>query len=160
MSNNETAVKQVKENENNQNNNNQTNNQTEQTFGKIREKVGETVNTLQEKTQVVKESVSGNLLNVADKVHQRSDTTQEFLDKKTDELNALAHRTIEKANDLAHKAGDVLNSSSEFIKNFDIEETRKQVKTTVQENPGTSLVVAGVFGLLIGLLIGRNNKSR
>lgn len=161
MSNNETAARQAAENltETGQETKNTIFSQTEQTLSKLKEKVSEQAGSIQEKSYIAKEKVSDNLSGAADTVHQKSDQTQEFLTKKTDEINKLAQRTIEKANELGHRAGDALNSSSEYVRNFDIQETRQQVKEKIQQNPGRSLVVAGVFGLLIGLLIGRTNKS-
>jgi ElaB/YqjD/DUF883 family membrane-anchored ribosome-binding protein len=158
MNNSETAVKQVKEDLNDLSQ--EAVNKTEHTFDKIKEKVSEQIINLQDKTQFAKEKVSDNLSGAADVVHTKADQTQEFLDNKTDNFNAIAHQTIEKVNELGHRAGDVLNTSSEYVRNFDAEQTRQQVKEKIQNNPGISLAVAGVFGLIIGLLIGRNNKSR
>lgn len=158
MNNNETAVQKAKEDLNDLGQ--EAFDQTEHTFDRIKEKVSEQINHLQDKTQVAKEKVSENLSSAADVVHTKSDQTQEFLDKKTDNFNTVAHKTIEKANEFGHRAGDLLNSSSEYVKNFDAEQTRQQVKEKIQNNPGVSLAVAGVFGLIIGLLIGRTNKSR
>lgn len=154
MSNNESAVKRVRSDFEN------IENQTENAFAKMKDKVGEQISNVQDKSQVVKEKVSENLSTAADRVHLKSDQTQEFLDKKAEEITNLAHRTIEKANTLGHKAGDVLNSTSEYVRNFDVAETGKQVKATFKKNPGTSLLAVGIVGLLLGLLIGRNNKSR
>lgn len=161
MSNNESAVKQAKDNSNKSSNESITEikNQAEQSVATLKEKVSEKFSTLQDKTQVAKEKVSENLSGVADKVHLKADQTQEFLDKKTDDINAMAHQTIEKVNELGHRAGDALNSSSEFIRNFDVEETRQQVKEKIQSNPGISLAVAGIFGLMIGLLLRRNKST-
>lgn len=158
MNNNETAVQRTKDDLNDLSQ--EAFNKTEHTFDAIKEKVSEQISNLQDKTQVAKEKVSENLSSAADVVHTKADQTQVFLDKKTDNFNAMAHQTIEKANDFGHRAGDVLNSSSEYVRNFDVEETRQQVKEKIQNNPGVSLAVAGVFGLIIGLLVGRSNKSR
>lgn len=111
-----------------------------------------------EKIGAFKEKVSDNLSGIAEKVHERSDTAQDYLFEKTDKVNSYAHHTIEAANQLGHKAADALDASSGYVRNFDLAETREQVMATIKQRPEVSIAVAGVFGLLIGLLIGRSSK--
>lgn len=111
-----------------------------------------------EKIGAFKEKVSDNLSDIAEKVHVRSDTAQNYLFEKSDKVNSYAHNTIEAANQVGHRAGDALNASSGYIRNFDLAETRQQVMDTIKQRPEVSIAVAGVFGLLIGLLIGRSSK--
>ena len=161
MNNNESAVKQVKDNSVKKSSTDiEIKNQADQAFGKIKDKISEKLSNLQDKTQVAKKKFLKIFRVRLIKFIKRQIKRKNFWIRKLMILMHLAHQTIEKVNELGHRAGDVLNSSSEYIRNFDAEETRKQVKKQIQNNPGTSLAVAGIFGLLIGLLIGRNNKSR
>ena len=124
---------------------------------------------IEEKANVYKEKVSDNLSGAAEKVHARSDTAQEYLNQKADiitefahqkadTINDLAHTTIGKANELGHRAADALSSSSDYLRNFDFEEARGQIKTTIRQKPELSLAVAGIFGLMLGLMIGRRAR--
>lgn len=112
-----------------------------------------------QKAEGTKERVSENLSNAANKFHERSDTAQEFLDAKADNLNEYAHQAIEKVNHFGHRAADALNTSSEYINNFDYEKTKQQVVETIKEKPQIGIAVAGLFGLIIGLLLGRRNSK-
>ncbi len=151
--NNDTATRQVKES-------------TEELKNSVADKTANAVEKLKQEVQAranqigdvaigYKGKVSENMSVAADKVHQKSDTAQDFFSDKADLVNEYAHQTIGKVNQIGHKAADVLSVSSEYVKNFDIAETRQQVKETIREKPGASLAIAGVFGLLIGLLMGR-----
>ena len=115
------------------------------------------------------EKVSANLSGAADTVHTKTDAVQENLIGKADKVGEFAqqaagkvdeyaHQTVEKANQIGHKAADVLASSSDYIKNFDLEETKQQVKESFKEKPELTIAIAGIFGLLIGLLLGRKSK--
>lgn len=137
-----TATKQVKENMEN------ISESTENFKDKVVQKVGET-----------KEKVTGNLSNLANKLHERSDTAQEFLDVRTDNFNEYAHQAINKANQFGHRAADALNSSTDYINNFDFDKTKQQVVETIKEKPQIGLAIAGLFGLIIGLLLGRRNSK-
>ena len=112
-----------------------------------------------EKLGEVKVKVSENLSGVAERVHEKSDAAQDFLFEKTDKVNSYAHQTIEKANHLGHRAADALDASSGYVRDFNLAETRQQVLETIKQRPEVSIAVAGVFGLLIGLLIGRSSRS-
>ena len=127
------------------------------------------VENLKNKADEVKEKVTNNLSGAADKVHTRVDSAQEFLDEKTDKAgelakqaaakaNEYAHQTIDKANQIGQKAATAISSSSDYIRNFDLEETKQQVKESFKEKPELTVAIAGIFGLLIGLLIGRKSK--
>lgn len=137
-----TATKQIKENIEN------VSESAENFKDKVVQKVGET-----------KEKVTDNLSTVADKFHEKSDTAQEFLDTRADNINQYAHQAIDKVNQYGHKAADAINSSSEYLNNFDYESTKRQVVGTIKEKPQVGFAIAGIFGLLIGLLIGRRNSK-
>ena len=130
-------------------------NKTENAVNKVKQEVQEKVQRIGETASNYKEKVSDNLAGAADKFHEKSDTAQGFLSDKADVINEYAHHTIEKANQIGHKAADALATSSDYVKNFDISETRQQVKASIKDKPELSIAIAGIFGLLIGLLIGR-----
>lgn len=132
-------------------------------------KVGETASKIQEQVKAkteqfgetagkAKEKVSDNLANAAGTVHTKADTAQEVLDKSADVINEYAHQAINKVNEYGHRTADALESSSEYLKNFDYEETKEQVIETLREKPQIGFALAGILGLIIGLLLGRSRK--
>lgn len=132
------------------------------TAGEMGDSLNESAETAKEqfseKVGAFKEKVSDNLLGIAEKVHEKSDTAQDYLLEKSDKVNSYAHQTIEAAGHLGHRAADALDASSGYVKNFDLAETRQNVVESIRQRPEVSIAVAGVFGLLIGLLIGRSSK--
>lgn len=80
-----------------------------------------------------------------------------FLSDKSDLVNQYAQLTVEKANEIGNRAAEVFASSSDYLKNIDFEQTKQQIKNTITEKPALSLAVAGAFGVLVGLLIGRKS---
>lgn len=137
-----TATKQVRENVGN------ISESTDNLKEKVAQRVGET-----------REKFSENLSNAASKVHEKSDSAQEFLDARADNLSEYAHQAIKKANNIGHRAADALSNSSEYINNFDYEKTKQQVVETIKEKPQIGFALAGLFGLIIGLLLGRRNSK-
>ncbi|MGI8543446.1 MAG: hypothetical protein ACR2MD_08190 [Aridibacter sp.] len=115
------------------------------------------------KIDSAKEKISDNLSATADKVHSGADTAKEVLSQKTDkvedfvrrktyEAGDLTQQTIEKANQLGHKTAEVINNSSDYVKNFDYDDAKQSVKQTIQQKPQIGLAVAGIFGFLVGLI--------
>lgn len=149
---NNTAAQQVKDNEGAKNN---IADKTENTIDKIKKEVQVKAEKIGETASNHKGKVSDNLAGAADKVHEKSDTAQGFLSDKADVINEYAQQTIEKVNQIGHKAADALATSSDYVKNFDIAQKRQQVTATIKDKPELSIAIAGIFGLLIGLLIGR-----
>lgn len=133
-------------------------NKVSETATKIQEQLKAKTEQLGETAGKAKEKVSENLANAAGTVHTKADTAQEVLDEKADVLNEYAHQTINKANQYGHRAADALESSSEYLKNFDYEETKDQIIETIREKPQIGFALAGILGLIIGLLLGRRNS--
>jgi ElaB/YqjD/DUF883 family membrane-anchored ribosome-binding protein len=125
------------------------------TLNLVKEELKNKFSQFEDKANIYKEKVSDNLSGAAGKVHEKSDTAQEYLNQKADSVNDFAHQTIGKANELGHRAAEALNTSSDYVRNFDLEEAGTRIKTTVQQRPEISIAVAGIFGLMLGLLIGR-----
>ncbi len=128
-------------------------------------KAKEKLEVVEKKFDKTKEKVSDNLSNMAEKIHEKSDTAQEFLShkvenaedvlrKKTYEAGDVTQQTLQKANELGHRAANAIDSSSEYIRNFDVSEAKQSVQNTFRENQVIGIAIAGTFGLLLGLIIG------
>ncbi len=118
---------------------------------------------------MVKEKISDNLSATAERFHSGADTAKEVLNAKTDKVEDFVRRktyeagditqqTIAKANELGHKTADIIGNSSEYIKNFDYDDAKQTVKNTIVEKPQIGLIIAGVFGFLLGMLLGRKRN--
>jgi ElaB/YqjD/DUF883 family membrane-anchored ribosome-binding protein len=57
--------------------------------------------------------------------------------------------------DYGKQAAHWLDQSAEYIQDFDYEEFNARVREYVRENPGLSLVIAGVAGLIFGAVVRR-----
>ena len=53
------------------------------------------------------------------------------------------------------QASDWLDDSAEFIRRLDYQQANLKVKEYVRDNPGRSLLMAGITGLLIGAAVRR-----
>ena len=56
----------------------------------------------------------------------------------------------------AHRAADSLTHTADYLRTADSRRVRGDVETLVRDNPGPSLLVAGVFGFLLGRALTRN----
>lgn len=110
-----------------------------------------------EKAETLKEKVSENISAVADKINQGADSGKAFLNDSAEKVNTLAHQALDKAGDIGQRAANVVGDSSEYIKNFDFEETRESVKNAIKEKPEIALITVAVLGLAVGYLLGKKN---
>ena len=133
-------------------------NNVAETAAKLQEQVKVRTGQIGETVGKAREKVSANLINVAGSIHTNADNAQKILDEKADKFNDYAHQALNKANQLGHRTADALDSSSNYIKNFDYEETKEQVIETFREKPQLGFALAGIFGLIVGLLIGRRSS--
>lgn len=93
------------------------------------------------------------------RLHRKTDSaTQKNLAEKEDKSNAFAGLNAGKIKQSKHLAANALENSSEHVKNFDFVQTGNKIKKTVSEKPQIGFFLAGVFGLLIGLLVGRRTS--
>jgi ElaB/YqjD/DUF883 family membrane-anchored ribosome-binding protein len=53
------------------------------------------------------------------------------------------------------QAAEVLDKSAEYLQQFDPEKADAKVREYVRQNPGPSLLIAGVTGLVVGALFRR-----
>lgn len=56
----------------------------------------------------------------------------------------------------AHRAADSLTHTADYLRTADSRRVRGDVETLVRDNPGPALLVAGVFGFLLGRALTRN----
>lgn len=108
-----------------------------------------------EKFQILKGSVAENLSATAGSVHDRSDAAQAYLDEKADRVNEIAHKTFGKVNSFGHKTADLLETSSEYLKDLDLSEKRQMFHANISRRPEMSIAIAAALGLTVGLLLGR-----
>ena len=62
-----------------------------------------------------------------------------------------------KVSGLAHDAADKLSSTAQYVREHDVSKMMADVETLVKNNPGPSLVVAGVIGFLVGRAFSNND---
>lgn len=121
----------------------------------VKEKIEENLESATDKAENLKGRVSDNISNIADKIHQGTDSGKAFLDDRVEKTNVLAHEALDKASRIGHQAADAITNSSEYIKNFDIENARESVKNAVKEKPEVLILAVGVLGFAVGYLLGK-----
>lgn len=115
--------------------------------------------------------LADNLSTAATTVHDKADSVKEVADSGIDrtkdalesglgKANDIAHTAVAKANSLGHKTASVMESTSQYVKDFDLREAKDELKAKVVERPELSLITAGFFGLAIGLLVGSRFRKR
>src|SRR5690606_17905763 len=119
---------------------------------KADEVVKNVTNTIDGKADGFKFKLADNLASAASAVHDRSDRAENVLTAGVDKAHDYAQNTVHKANVLAHKTADAIESTSGYVKEFKLAEAEEQLRTTVANRPGTSIAVAGLFGLTVGLM--------
>ena len=87
-------------------------------------------------------------------VDRTYDLTQSAIDK-SQELGQTAVGAIGTA---GHYVADAVSSTSNYVKDFEFAEAKKQIRESIVERPGVSVAIAGIFGLLIGLSLGRRSR--
>ncbi len=126
---------------------------------------------VEDKAANLKFKLADNLSSAASSVHDKSDTVKTAADSGIDrakdvmesgieKANDLAHSAVAKANSLGHKTASAMESTSDYVKDFDIVEVRNELRAKVAARPEVSIAVAGFFGLAIGLLIGNRFRNR
>ncbi len=119
----------------------------------------------------LKFKLADNLSTAANTVHDKSDSVKEAADSGIDKTknviesglgkaNSMAHTAVAKANSLGHRTASVMESTSQYVKDFDLAEAKEELKAKVAAKPELSLITAGFFGLAIGLLVGSRFRKR
>jgi ElaB/YqjD/DUF883 family membrane-anchored ribosome-binding protein len=106
-------------------------------------------------TKQVKEEVQTGVENIVPEIQE---TVGNYTDKASEKANEYARLTAQTAKQVGQRAAEVLNSSTEYIKNLDLDEARKQVTNKVKKQPELSLAIVAIFGILIGLLLGKKSR--
>jgi len=55
----------------------------------------------------------------------------------------------------ASQAAGFLDGAADYVRQFDPEQVKSDVRNQVRHNPGKSLLIAGAVGLLVGFLVRR-----
>jgi hypothetical protein len=58
--------------------------------------------------------------------------------------------------EFAHAAADRLSSTADYLRHNDAARMKSDVETIVKNNPGPALLVAGIFGFLLGRALTRD----
>jgi ElaB/YqjD/DUF883 family membrane-anchored ribosome-binding protein len=121
------------------------------------------------KIEAIQELASEKLTRAAKNLHTKTDEVQDFLGEKVDKAEDLVRKKtyeagdftkqrLEKANLLGHKTADIIKASSQYVKDFNAQEAKEKVVTQIKNKPEMGIAVAGIFGVLIGYLIGKRSK--
>ncbi|REJ77604.1 MAG: hypothetical protein DWQ47_14630 [Acidobacteria bacterium] len=113
-----------------------------------------------------KDNAADKLSDAAEFIDRQADSTHEYLDGKTDRIEENARERITDAADAArgalgrgrdagHAAADRIRSTSDLVRETDLDEVRQNAADRIRNNPGLVVASAGMAGLIIGLLIGR-----
>lgn len=105
-----------------------------------------------------KGAVATGLATAAQRVHDGSDTAETFLNEKVEKAHELAQTAVGKVNSAGHRTANVIASSADYIRDLDLSETRQQIKGKIADRPELSIAIAGLFGIALGLLLGRKSK--
>jgi len=89
-----------------------------------------------------------------------SDLKHIVADKLHGVANTIAKKAVSReANpEVAHyaqQASAMLEQSAEYVRNWEYADTEASVRDYIRKNPGTSLIIAGLTGLVIGTLLRR-----
>lgn len=106
----------------------------------------------------VKDSVATGLATAAERVHEKADTTEEYLNSKAEKVHEIAQHAFERVNKAGHKTADMLSTTSDYVKDLDLREKRQQLRSTISHRPELSIAIAGIFGLAVGVLLGRRTS--
>jgi len=94
-----------------------------------------------------------------DKIDENRDAAASGMERASSALheNAESLPGGEKMSDFAHTAADKLSSSAQYIRENDSSRMMADVETLVKNNPVSSLVAAGVLGVLVGRAFSSND---
>jgi hypothetical protein len=71
---------------------------------------------------------------------------------------ALGKKTADTQSGIVHtgkRASELLDRSAEYVRQFDYHQTDTRVREYVKQSPGSSLLIAGAVGLIIGAILKR-----
>ena len=116
-----------------------------------------------ENSKAAGDALSERAAQVTDKVSDMARTAAATIDKRrstaADGLETAATTLHDKAgilpggervSELAHAAADQLSSTADYVRQHNVHRMISDVEAVVKNNPGPSLVVAAVFGFVVG----------
>lgn len=103
----------------------------------------------------VKNAVADNLTKAAEVLHDKSDSTINVAKEKFDLAAQYGQKATEKVSQLGHKAADMLDASARYVRDLEPQKVKETVQTQFREHPGTSLLIAGAVGFIIGAIVAR-----
>lgn len=132
-------------------------------------KAREKFDVAEEKFGVVQEAAADKLAATSENLHAKADNVHELLSekveevedkvrKKTYEAGDFTQQTLDRVNKISHKAANAVEESSEYVRDFDVKVAADKIVSTVRNRPELTITAAGIFGLLIGFLVGRKSK--
>ena len=107
---------------------------------------------LSDRATQLKHKVSEYGRKAADKIDENMDSVASGLDKAAATLHGRAENLpgVEKVSGLTHAAADKLSATAGYVREHDTNRMMADVTTLVKNNPGPSLLAAGVIGFLVG----------
>jgi hypothetical protein len=124
----------------------------------VRDSVAATVgDDLADRVTQIKEKASDLARSAADKIEERRSTVAAGLDTAASALHDNADRLPGgRVSDVAHGAADRLSTTADYVRANDVNRMGKDVVARIKSHPGPALLVAGVFGFLVGRAISRD----
>lgn len=114
-------------------------------------------NTLEERADSTAQSTKQRVEKVNELGHQMSDKVSEYGHQVTDKVSGYAQRTIDRVGQAGHQTAKLLNSSAEYVREFEPVQIKTAINNRIKEQPAISLLVAGAIGFVIGALIARRS---
>ncbi len=83
---------------------------------------------------------------IADKMHDLAQTISR---------KAASTQPDSQVAQYGHQASEMLEESAEYVRQLDLKDVQVQMRDYIKRNPGQSLAIAGVAGLVIGAILRR-----
>jgi ElaB/YqjD/DUF883 family membrane-anchored ribosome-binding protein len=107
----------------------------------------------------VKDKISDLGRATADKIDENRDAAASGLQHAASALHEQAESLPggEKVSSLAHATAETLSTTADYVRDHDVNRMMADVETLVKNNPGRSLLAAGVIGFLVGRAFSSND---
>ena len=100
----------------------------------VKDKVGDLGRTAAEKIDKNRDSAASGIQSAAVTLHEKAESLPGG----------------EKVTSLAHATADKLSSTADYVRENNVNQMMTDVETLVKNNPGRSLLAAGIIGFLVG----------